>query len=88
MKLQDIPSDQLLEELKSRGFLIGDSPMTRSDVAEMAYSNNFDLSTEQVDAVCKSINSSYDPELGINWWVIETSLRTYMGYSAFLTSTV
>lgn len=88
MKIQDIPSDQLIEELKSRGFLIGDSPMTSANVADMAYSNNFDLSPEQVELVCKSINSSHDPEMGINWWIIENSLKTYMGYSAFLTSTV
>lgn len=88
MNIQDIPSDQLLEEIKSRGFLIGDSPMTSANVAEMAHSNNFDLTEDQVNLVCKSINSSHDRELGINWWIIDNSIRTFMGYSAFLTPTV
>lgn len=88
MKLQDISSDQLLEELKSRGYLVGDSPMTSKDVQEMAYSNNLDLEPEQIDLVCKAINKSHTPEEGINWWVIDASLKAFVGYNSFASSTI
>lgn len=83
--LKKVSSEDLLEELKSRGYLIGDTPMTTDDLKELAYSNNVDLEEEEVEAIAKAINSSHTPEEGINWWVLDTSIRAYKGYRLFTT---